>query len=169
MENRPRIKIEKDTQDWIIALFGFFFLIAIIGYSVYHYAELPNKIPSHYGLNGKPDAFSNKSTLLVLLGITILMYAGMYILNKFPHIFNYPEDMTEEQAPAQYKKASKLMRLINTVMVISFSYLIFSTVQTAYQNQNGLGWYFMPLFLAAVFVPIIFYIVQSYRDKKANL
>lgn len=166
MEKRPKIKVKKEPLDWLIEIIGVVILLAITGYIIQQFGSLPDRIPSHYGIDGKPDAFGNKSTLLFLLGITVLMSVGMFILNKYPHIFNYPTEITADNAPSMYQKATRMIRSLNTVIVISFSYIMYSTVQTANNSQGGLGNYFIPVFLIAVFGLILLYLYQSFKAAK---
>jgi len=141
-------------------------MLIIIGYIAMQYGALPELIPSHYGVGGEPDAFGKKSTLLLLLAITIGSYVGMFILNKFPHVFNYPTEVTSENARSLYKKATRMIRSLNTVIVVAMSYIIYATIQTAFNKQDGLGNYFMPVFLVSVFGVIIYYLIQSFRTAK---
>ena len=167
MIQRPKLKIEKEPFDWAVEIIGFTVLFAVFGYLLSQYGSLPERIPRHFAMGGNVDAYGNKFSLFVLSAVMIVMFASMYILNKFPHIFNYPEDMTLEEAPALYKNSSKLMRVLNTIMTSCFAYIIFCTIQTATHKMHGIGDYFMPIFIVIIFGPIIYYIIQASRIRKA--
>lgn len=166
MDQRPKIKVKREPLDWAIEIIGFLILIAAAVYVLKHYGSLPDKIPTHYGLNGNPDGFGNKSTLLILLIVTASMFTGLIVLNKYPHLFNYPTALTSDNAPKLYQQASRLIRSLNTVIVISFSYLIYSTIQTAFNSQSGLGSYFTPVFLISIFGLIAFYLFQTFKSAR---
>ena len=56
--------------------------IGVIGYTALNYSLLPEQIPTHWGINGKPDAFTAKNqfsaySLLITLLIMQLMFFGI--------------------------------------------------------------------------------------------
>lgn len=155
-------------MDWLIELTGLAVLLVIIALVFSAYGGLPDRIPSHYDTSGAPDGYSGKSSILVLLGITVFMAVGLFILNHFPHVFNYPMEITAENAALQYKRATRLIRILNTITIALFSYMIYSTLQTATNEQSGLGTYFMPVFLTAMFAPIIWYFLDVYVINKSR-
>jgi uncharacterized membrane protein len=164
--NRPRVKIELDISDWIIEIIGATFLVLMILYPLYYYNELPYTIPIHFNISGQADRFSHKSTLWALPAIGLVMYIGLWILNKYPHIFNYPTEITAENASRQYRKATKLIRTLNMLVAASFFYIVYAIIQTATNKQDGLGSYFLPVFLVAIFGTISIYLFQAFKENR---
>ena len=161
---RPKIKIENEPIDWIVQSIGIIGIILLIGLPIFHYSSLPDIIPRHYGFNGKPDGFSGKGIIWTLPAIGLVMYVGMAILNKFPHIFNYLIEITSENAERQYKIATKLLRFLNTIIVCVFCYITYATIQTALGKQSGLGSYFTPIFMVLIFGTIGIYLYKSIKE-----
>ena len=161
---RPKIKIENEPIDWIVQSIGIIGIILLIGLPIFHYSSLPDIIPRHYGFNGKPDGFSGKGIIWTLPAIGLVMYAGMAILTKFPHIFNYLIEITSENAERQYKIATKLLRFLNTIIVCVFCYITYATIQTALGKQSGLGSYFTPIFMVLIFGSIGIYLYKSIKE-----
>ena len=162
---RPKLKIEPEPIDRIVESIGVIGVILLIGLPIIHYSGLPDIIPRHYGLSGEPDGFSGKGIIWTLPAIGLIMYVGMAILNKFPHIFNYPKEITSENAERQYKIATKLVRFLNTIIVCVFCYITYATIQTALGKQSGLGSYFTPIFVVLIFGTIGIYLYKSIREK----
>jgi uncharacterized membrane protein len=56
-----------------------------IGYLIYMYPTMPAIVPTHFGINGKPDSFDPKSQLViiecVLIGISFLVYLLMKFMS----------------------------------------------------------------------------------------
>ena len=96
--DRQRIKIELDVSDWTMEIIGATFLVLMIGFPLYYFNELPNTIPIHFNGSGEADGFSQKNTVWTLPVIGLVIYIGMLILNRYPHILNYPREITEENA-----------------------------------------------------------------------
>jgi uncharacterized membrane protein len=58
----------------------FLVLIIFITASIYFYKTLPDIIPSHFDINGKPDAYMPKTQLMLIFFAVLL---GLYILLTF--------------------------------------------------------------------------------------
>ncbi|MEN0005556.1 MAG: DUF1648 domain-containing protein [Bacteroidota bacterium] len=158
--NRPRIQPPLTTYDKTIEVIGWMALCALITLPAMYYASLPDSIPTHFGPDGRPDAFSSKMmiwTLPIIGGITFL---GLVYLNRFPHIFNYSTTITPENAERQYQLSTRMVRTINVVTTGLFVYLTYGTIHTALGNQEGLSDYFIFIFLGLTFIPLIVYLVQ---------
>ena len=160
-----KIEIEPEPIDRIVESIGVIGVILLIGLPIFHYSSLPDIIPRHYGLSGEPDGFSGKGIIWTLPAIGLVMYVGMAILNKFPHIFNYPKEITSENAKRQYKIATKLVRFLNTIIVCVFCYITYATIQTVLGKQSGLGSYFTPIFVVLIFGTIGIYLYKSIKEK----
>ena len=167
--NRPKIKIELDLADRVMEGLGILALLTLIGLPIYYYGQLPDSIPRHYGINGEADAYSGKAILWTLPMIGILMFAGLFFLSRKPELYNYPQEVTPENAEKMYKSGAKLIRVLNTIITLAFAYITFSTIRTALGTQSGLGLWFTPVFLGVIFLSMGFYILQFVKKgQKAN-
>jgi len=134
-------------MDKIIEWLGVLGLIVLIGLPLYYFDQLPETIPRHFGADGEPDAFSGKGIIWTLPVIGFVMYAGLFWLNKNPHIFNYPQKITQENAKRLYTIGTRMIRTLNALITWVFAYITYATVQVAFGNQSGLGTWFLPVFL----------------------
>lgn len=141
------MKIELESIDKIIEWLGVLGLLILIGLPLYYFNELPETIPRHFGADGKPDAFSGKGIIWTLPVIGLAMYTGLFWLNKYPHIFNYPQQVSQENAKRLYTVGKRMIRTLNTLITCLFAYITYSTIQVALGNQSGLGTWFLPVFL----------------------
>lgn len=160
---RPKLKIPLDPFDWILEALGFVFILLLIGFPAYYYSDLPDIVPRHFNAMGEPDGFSQKRIIWTLPGVGTVVYISMIILNRFPHIFNYIKEITVENAERQYRIATKLIRTINVIMVAGFTYIGFGTIQTALGYQEGLGSYFLLIFVLMTCAPIGIYLFSAFR------
>ena len=63
----------------------------------WYYPSIPSEVPSHYGLNGKVDAFSPKVFLWEIYGILVSLQLILYFVGKTnPRFYNYPFKIREE-------------------------------------------------------------------------
>ncbi len=163
--NRPKIKIALDLFDKMVEGVGLLALLFLIGVPVVYYGDLPAAIPGHYGFSGVPDAFIDPATIWFLPALGLVLYIGMTALSRFPHILNYPIEITAENAGRVYRLASKMVRVIKTEIVCMFSYITYSTIQTALGKQSGLGNYLIMIFVVLIFGTIVYFMTSMIRDK----
>jgi uncharacterized membrane protein len=164
-EERPRIKIPLNTHDFAIEFLGLSFLIILIIIPLIYYNRLPERIPVHFNAAGTPDGFGSRSSLFILPATGLFMYLLLTVLAAFPHIFNFPVTITPENAEVQYRLATRLLRILKTVILILFSFISWMSVRTATGNATGLGKMFLPVFIILTFGVIIIYLVQAQNNK----
>jgi len=151
MMKRPRINIQLDPIDWVVKFIGIVGLITLIALPVIYFNALPDIIPVHFGFNGQADGFGTKDVIWIMPLLGSMLYLAMSLLNKHPHIFNYRQKVTEDNAERLYRTATKMMRILNALVACIFAYMTFATIQTALGNQNGLGGMFIIIFLILIF------------------
>ena len=69
---RPVLKLKRSTVDWMFevlaaaaVIYGLVLLIP--------YADIPDRIPSHFNAAGEADGWGNKSLLLILIGTNVAL------------------------------------------------------------------------------------------------
>lgn len=162
-KDRPRIKVKKEQLDYILESIAWLGWLAMIILPAIYYQELPDQVPTHFNATGEADAWGGKMHLLLLPLIGSVLFFGMIILNNYPHIFNLPVKITEENAEKQYRSAQRLIRSVNISMMLIFPYLIYGSIQNALGNMNGLGSWTLPIILILSFLPIGIYFFQQMK------
>ncbi|KAA5823370.1 DUF1648 domain-containing protein [Algibacter amylolyticus] len=165
MNTRPRIKLKLTKTDKTLEIFGWVSLLVLWSLTLANYVELPEIIPTHYNSTGEVDAFGDKSNIFALPIITTILFVGLTILNKNPHVFNYPCEITKENALHQYTNATRMMRVLKLVVVLIFGIIVFRTIENVNGNADGLGTWFLPLTMAMIFIPMIYFLNNANRNK----
>ena len=165
MMPRPKIKIELTQLNKGLEGLGVLLVIVLWGMAAYNYSLLPDKIPTHFNATGQVDDYGGKSTIFLLPAIGTLLYAMLTFLNKFPHIFNYLKEITDENAEAQYRVATQLIRFLKLGCIITFLIIEYTMVQTATGKSEGLGTWFLPLNVAFTLMLVLFFALRSVRKK----
>lgn len=163
--NRPKVSTKKEYTDVFLDVFAMFSVILMFVFVTDIFNQLPDTIPTHYNFASEPDSYSSKFTLWLIPIISLILFLGLSILNKYPHIFNYPTKITEENAVKHYKYAARLIRVLNLIISSCFLYVTYSGIQTALGNANGLTNYFVIVFLVLIFGAIGFYLVFALKNK----
>ncbi len=133
---------------------------------IIYYNTLPEIIPIHYNGTGQANSYGNKVYILTLPLIATILFAGLTFLNKFPHFLNYPVPIAEENAFMQYSQATRLIRYLKFIIIIIFGLLALMTIKSAQGKADGLGTWFFPVTAGLLFIPIIFYLVRSFRSSQ---
>jgi len=165
-KGNPKIKIPLEPLDKVIESLGIAGLILLFLLPLIYFAELPESIPSHINAQGEVDAYSSKWSLFMLPVIGLISYIGLFILNRYPHIYNYPRKIILENAKYHYKIATRFIRSINTLIIGLFAYLSYSIVQIALENRSGLESYYVFIIISFIACITIAYIFLSYRKKQ---
>lgn len=163
--SRPVLKIQQEPIDLVFEWIGVLASIALIVLPLYLYADLPEKVPRHFGADGTPDAWGSRNYVFMMPFIGLILFVGMFFLSKVPHIYNYTVTITEENAPLQYKRSSRMIRMLNTAIILAFLYIEITTLRTALGKAEGLGSWFLPLFMVAMFGIPIGSLIGGYKKK----
>jgi uncharacterized membrane protein len=166
MKDRPKIKLELTTTDKTFEIMGWLSVLTIWVLTITNYSQLPETIPIHYNGEGQADSFGGKATILTLTAMATALFVGMTFLNKFPHIFNYPIRITEENAIRQYTNATRMIRYLKLIIVVVFGLIAFKTIQNVNGRADGLGTWFLPLILGLIFLPLAYFVAKSLKTKK---
>lgn len=164
-EIRPKLIIELTVLDRFLNLAGWFFLTLLWGTAFYLYHSLPEIIPTHFNIKGEVDSYGCKSILFILPAIVSIVFFVSIILTRFPHSFNYPVKITEENASRQYALANKLIRIMNIDITIVFLIvLIFMSNYPAGENSK-FSVLLLPLIIAFTTVPVLVYLIRASKEK----
>jgi uncharacterized membrane protein len=165
MEERPKIKLNLTTADKIFEIIGWFFIVTAWGLIFTNYSNLPDAIPTHYNGTGQANGFGGKDAIFTLPLIATILFIGLTALNNFPHIFNYPTNITLDNAYRQYTNATRLIRYLKVIIVFIFGLITFKTIQNANGEADGLGVLFLTLTMGLLFIPLIYFVIKSYNTK----
>ena len=166
VEERPKIKLELTAADKIFEIIGWLLIIVIWGLTIANYSNLPETIPTHYNGAGQADGFGGKATILTLPIIATILFIGLTVLNQFPHVFNYPTNITQDNAFRQYTNATRLIRYLKLVVVFIFVLIVYKTIQHANGKADGLGVWFLPMTMGLIFIPLIYFVIKSFKTKQ---
>jgi hypothetical protein len=87
------------------------------------------------------------------------------MLSKHPHVFNYPFALTEHNIEDQYRLARTLISTLKLEVISIFLFTGWKMVQVSLGQANGLGVYFLPLFVGLVFSTIFVYLYYASKAK----
>lgn len=165
-QRRPRIRIGRGVIDWILESMGLTALILIIAYPLMSFGELPAEIPSHFDASGEPDAYSGKWIIWLLPLVTLILYSGMSVFQNYPHVFNYPVKVTNENAEKLYRTAVRSLTVLKVLVTLFFLYITIRTILIATGKATELGEMFLYIFIGAIVVTTGIMFFRMFRARR---
>lgn len=141
-------------------------LVFITLRALYGPHRLPARIPTHFGANGRPDAWGPSSMLLVLPAIAVVLYALMTVVARYPSAFNYPVRVTPLNRPHLEAIALAMIVWLKIELACLFATLQWFTIRVADHGVHGLPPAFMPLALIIIFTTIGWHIAAMFRARR---
>jgi uncharacterized membrane protein len=112
--------------------------------------RLPGRVPVHFGADGRPDAWSSPSSLLLLPAFAVALYVGLSLLQRVPHLYKYPFVITSENAARVYRAGRQIVLTIKILGTLDAAVIFYAAVSRALGGPDLLsGW-----FLSAVLITL---------------
>lgn len=148
--------------DWILEGVSALAIVAAIGDVAMHWSILPARIPVHFGAAGSPNAWGDRNMLLILLATTFVMAVVLTLAENYQRLINIPMKV-DRDSPEVRRLLRSMVIALKAVITVSSVWIIDLTMRTAVGEANGLGRAFLPLFLAAIVLPIAYSLVKLAR------
>lgn len=162
---RPVIKLPLTNTEKVLEIISGIGILLIFILTAASWRIMPEQIPTHFGASGIPDGWGGKESLVFLPIGSFLLYLLLSVVNRYPHTFNYPWKITEENAKIQYQNARYLMVFLKAEIIWSFTYIQSITIQVALGKAGGLGYAYLAIFLTVLFGTIGVYFYKAYLDR----
>lgn len=159
---RPKIKVPFEPLDIMIDLISVTLLIILIAYTFMAYSNLPETIATHFNASGEANGFSNKNSIWWIPGISLLLFVGLFVINKYPHMHNYMVNITEENALKNYRFSSRIVRFVNCLTIILFAFIQYTIITSSKGESAQLGSWFLPIVIGfSIFLPLGIFIYSK--------
>jgi len=152
--------------------------VVAISYGAMNYADLPDRVPTHFGASGKPDAWKAKSfwTVMLLPMMTFVMGVGMggitILIASAKRAIRFPQTRVSAEAQQRFRQAVTRfiggMAVLLTCMLAAMS---IGVIQTGLGRAGGLSWIVMVLSVGMAVFALggVLYIALRYGQGGARL
>jgi uncharacterized membrane protein len=163
---RPQLKIPLTKFEVIIEILCVLLLVILFAEVIRIYPSLPEKMVRHINSGGEPTAYGGKSTVFGVSFVNLGLYLLLTILNRYPHLFNYPVTITEENAKFQYQIARSYLSILKLSMIIIFMIVCWNIIYLSVDKSKTIlnGTPFILFLLLLLIVPFIFYWTKAKRN-----
>lgn len=162
---RPILKLPKTKYEKIWDYIGGGLFVLSILYIFVMWGKLPEEIPGHFNGAGEVDRWGSKIELLILPFIGLFLWILLGLLEKAPHMHNYPARLNESNVEAFYLNSRKGLNEIKNLCLILFAAISFQMIRIALGEAENIGWWFLPTVLIVIAIPIIKGIVATTKIK----
>lgn len=151
---------------WYLFALPMIVTVGVIAYSGFHYQLLPDRIPTHWGVNGKPDAFTDKPPFTaVSIPLIMLVTQGMFLgINEGKRNSGIKLSASSLNASRNrqltLRKNSSIFMFFSSVLVtILFTFLQLSTIHQGLGRDTAM--IVLPIaFLILMFIGVIWLAVK---------
>ncbi len=127
---------------WSMIILIFLFIGLSIYYPLSKYELLPDQIPTHFGISGEPDAWSNKSVGTLLLGPFITLPTLLIMLpiiwwiatiDDPRKIINGPREKIQKMSPerAEEVRQTTVFHLLIIMLLVAVLIMVISVKQVS--------------------------------------
>lgn len=146
----PLLPYEASFLEKFSIWMGVLGLIVLIVLPFFYWMELPDTIPTHYTLQGEPDAYGDKMSIVFMPILGLGIWGLLFFLSRNPVMHNFPLQVTEQNAQRLYQTSIKFLHVLNLIVVWFFAYINYSTIQVALGFSEGFSGLFGFAFIASV-------------------
>ncbi|GEK58271.1 DUF1648 domain-containing protein [Marinococcus halophilus] len=152
--SRPKFCVWLDAAGIILFFAGAVFF-------AFMYSTFPEEVPVHFSMNGEVNAYGNKAAIWLLLALTSVLWIFMSLLERVPHIHNYPRKIHEGNVRAQYRNSILLLNTVKNYMLVMFAGLNAAFVTSI--NGSGPPHLLIISLLAGIFVVMLPFLIRAFR------
>ncbi|MGD7044672.1 DUF1648 domain-containing protein [Jeotgalibacillus proteolyticus] len=160
MDKRPVLNLPKTSLEKGLNVAALLVFTALLIYLFVYASSLPDQIPTHFNAAGEPDDWSSTGFILLLPLIGVILWVGLTILERYPHVYNYLR-LTENNVEYQYRNARMMINIIKNLILIFFSYLTWQSVEVGLQQSDGIGEGFVYVFNGLLFGTVLIFVIRS--------
>lgn len=160
---RPRFDVPKTLPDYVGQVLGFAGACSGVLLLLIVWGDLPEQIPRHFGITGEPTAWSGRWSAAFGVGIALLIFVGLTLLARVPHIYNYPWPITDQNAEIQYRLMRSLVIWLNAVSVLMMVSIVWSQVRVALGSAEQINPFMIMGFIIVINVVLVLFVYRAYR------
>ena len=162
---RPILKLPKTKFEKLWDYIGCGIFMLSILYIFIMWSEIPEEVPGHFNGAGEVDRWGTKIELFILPFIGVFLWVLLSLLEKAPHMHNYPARLNENNVKVFYLNSRKTLNEIKNLCLIIFAVISFQMVRIAIGEIETIGWWLLPIVLIGTAIPIIKGIVATFKIK----
>ncbi|RHW38421.1 DUF1648 domain-containing protein [Lysinibacillus yapensis] len=160
---RPILKLPKTKFEKIMDILGLAIFTGAILYLIVHWTDIPDRIPAHFNWDGEVDRWGSKVELIILPCIGLFLFIFLSLLEKAPHMHNYPHRLNEANVKQFYLNSRKMLNAIKNICLAMFAFILIKMVRVSLGKIDSLGIWILPIVIIAVTATMV---IGIYKQSK---
>jgi uncharacterized membrane protein len=136
-----------ESLRWPLEVLSLLALLAQLIYLRLRWSSLPEKIPMHFGITGKPDRWHGRWSLLLFAAISIGLYVTMTIVSG-----TFQQLMGRQSSDAG---EALFIAWLKTVMLLMFGFCVWTSIRVATGQAERMNVIAVILFVLAAMAPAL--------------
>ncbi len=165
-ETRPRIKISPTRIQTAVEVLTVGILLAMLFYVWQAWPTVPEQIPQKFDIKGQPIRWGGRNGLWLLPGLSLGIYALMSLLQRMPHLYNYPADLSAEEAPRLYAIGVSLIIWMKLQVVGLLALMCWRQIEVATGGTSALPSWIVPALLTLNLGTIAFHVLRMRAGRR---
>lgn len=162
---RPVLDLARSPWEWVLEVVTGVGMIVCVGIVVQAWEALPERIPIHFGISGRPDGWGSKEAIALLPVVGLVLEGVLTLVNLYPHTWNYPVPITEENARVQYQLGRSLLVWMKAELIWLLALILWQQVQVAVGQGETMNNGSIFTGLIVIFGTVGVYLWQAYRAR----
>lgn len=154
------MSIKSSFIDILKNIFAALILVGTFVFLWLNWGNLPDKIPGHYDAAGAVDRWGDKSELIALPIVAVILFIGITVVEQFPKIWNTGVTVTDQNRGRVYS-ALKSMIITEKLLVVA----VFSFLSIYQASAKALPFLFLPCFFLIMLGSLAFYFLKMRKAK----
>lgn len=164
MAQTPLIHNKTSPRDKYLEAGALMFLIIIWVVALIYFPELPTQIPTHYNTKGQVDGMGYKTYAFVLPILSALIYGGLTMINRYPHLYNHPGQVEFTNLRPLYNASTRLIRIIKFMIMLVLCMIVLTNNNIVFNTNTGLGVWFLPFVIGLLIIPNLVYLAKIFKS-----
>jgi hypothetical protein len=97
--------------------------------------------------------------------MAMVFFLALTFLERIPHRYNYPIEVTAANAPRVYALGRRLVLSVKLLLVLVFGFIFRASADVALGKSSGLPGWFLPTVLASTAGVILVSLVRMSRSR----
>jgi uncharacterized membrane protein len=162
---RPVISLGLSPADLAVELAGAIAIVLAVLPIVQFWAVLPDRIPIHFGFSGQPDVWGDRVTIWILPAVAAIIFVVLTTVSRYPHTFNYPVRITEENARRQYLLARSLLVWLKAEVCWLFAFVVRQQILVALGNAQKFSMELILGIIILILATVGLYLFKAYSAR----
>ncbi|WGK65171.1 DUF1648 domain-containing protein [Croceiramulus getboli] len=145
------------AMSWMCALL----MILLV---IFYWNQLPETIPTHFNGLGEPDGYGRKCTLFLLIIIGLGLTGMMQYFHGNKELWQIKAHRQGANNEQKLTLTREMLAQLTLLVAAVFLYIVYGSIQVALENWEGLGTYFLFLFLGLTAGVLVIYFIRLYRS-----